>query len=62
MGLLPIAIGPALTLIHLISIPATNTSVDQARSAGVGRFAGGGALSQLWPLWLAPILGGCPAA
>ena len=57
-GFAPIAIGLALTLIHLISIPVTNTSVNPARSTGVALFAGGGAISQLWLFWLAPILGG----
>ncbi|WP_149195036.1 aquaporin Z [Luteimonas suaedae] len=54
----PIAIGLALTLIHLVSIPVTNTSVNPARSTGVALFAGSGALGQLWLFWLAPILGG----
>jgi aquaporin Z len=53
----PIAIGLALTLIHLISIPVTNTSVNPARSTGVALFAGGWALQQLWLFWLAPIAG-----
>ena len=57
-GFAPIAIGLALTLIHLISIPVTNTSVNPARSTGVALFAGSGAMSQLWLFWLAPILGG----
>ncbi len=57
-GLAPIAIGLALTLIHLISIPVTNTSVNPARSTGVALFAGGWAISQLWLFWLAPIVGG----
>jgi aquaporin Z len=57
-GFAPIAIGLALTLIHLISIPVTNTSVNPARSTGVALFAGGGALAQLWLFWLAPIVGG----
>lgn len=57
-GFAPIAIGLALTLIHLISIPVTNTSVNPARSTGVAVFVGGGALAQLWLFWLAPILGG----
>lgn len=57
-GFAPIAIGLALTLIHLISIPVTNTSVNPARSTGVALFAGSGALSQLWMFWLAPLLGG----
>lgn len=54
----PLAIGLALTLIHLISIPVTNTSVNPARSTAVAVFAGGWAMSQLWLFWLAPILGG----
>ncbi len=57
-GFGPIAIGLALTLIHLISIPVTNTSVNPARSTGVALFAGSGAIGQLWMFWLAPILGG----
>lgn len=57
-GFAPIAIGLALTLIHLISIPVTNTSVNPARSTGVALFAGDGALAQLWLFWLAPIVGG----
>ena len=57
-GFAPIAIGLALTLIHLISIPITNTSVNPARSTGVALFAGPGAISQLWMFWVAPILGG----
>ncbi len=57
-GFGPIAIGLALTLIHLISIPVTNTSVNPARSTGVALFAGSGAIGQLWLFWLAPILGG----
>lgn len=57
-GFAPIAIGLALTLIHLISIPVTNTSVNPARSTGVALFAGSGALGQLWLFWLAPIAGG----
>jgi len=56
-GFAPLAIGLALTLIHLISIPVTNTSVNPARSTGPAIFAGGAALSQLWLFWLAPILG-----
>jgi aquaporin Z len=56
-GLAPIAIGMGLTLIHLISIPVTNTSVNPARSTGVAVFVGGWALSQLWLFWLAPIAG-----
>ena len=57
-GFAPIAIGLGLTLIHLISIPVTNTSVNPARSTGVALFAGGLALSQLWLFWVAPIVGG----
>ena len=57
-GFAPIAIGLGLTLIHLISIPVTNTSVNPARSTAVAIFAGGSALSQLWLFWVAPILGG----
>ena len=56
-GFAPIAIGLALTLIHLISIPVTNTSVNPARSTAVAFFAGSGATSQLWLFWVAPILG-----
>ena len=56
-GLAPVAIGLCLTLIHLISIPVTNTSVNPARSTGVGIFAGGWAISQLWLFWIAPIIG-----
>jgi aquaporin Z len=56
-GFAPIAIGLCLTLIHLISIPVTNTSVNPARSTGPAIFAGGWALSQLWLFWVAPILG-----
>ena len=56
-GFAPIAIGLALTLIHLISIPVTNTSVNPARSKGVALFAETAALSQLWLFWVAPILG-----
>jgi aquaporin Z len=57
-GFAPIAIGLCLTLIHLISIPVTNTSVNPARSTGVAIFAGDWALAQLWLFWLAPIVGG----
>jgi aquaporin Z len=53
----PIAIGLALTLIHLVSIPVTNTSVNPARSTGPALFAGGWALAQLWLFWVAPIIG-----
>lgn len=56
-GFAPIAIGLALTLIHLISIPVTNTSVNPARSTGVAFFAETAALSQLWVFWIAPIVG-----
>ena len=56
-GFAPIAIGLALTLIHLISIPVTNTSVNPARSTGVAVFVGGWAVSQLWLFWVAPIAG-----
>lgn len=56
-GLAPLAIGLCLTLIHLISIPITNTSVNPARSTGVALFAGGWAISQLWLFWVAPIGG-----
>jgi aquaporin Z len=56
-GFAPLAIGLCLTLIHLISIPVTNTSVNPARSTGVALFAGGWALGQLWLFWIAPILG-----
>jgi aquaporin Z len=58
IGFAPIAIGLALTLIHLISIPVTNTSVNPVRSTGVALFAETAALSQLWLFWLAPIVGG----
>ncbi|MDR3324338.1 MAG: aquaporin Z [Zoogloeaceae bacterium] len=57
-GFAPLAIGLCLTLIHLISIPVTNTSVNPARSTAVAVFAGEAALSQLWLFWVAPILGG----
>jgi len=57
-GFAPIAIGLTLTLIHLISIPVTNTSVNPARSTGPALLVGGWALAQLWLFWLAPILGG----
>ncbi len=57
-GFAPIAIGLGLTLIHLISIPVTNTSVNPARSSGVALFADGPALAQLWLFWVAPLLGG----
>jgi aquaporin Z len=57
-GLAPIAIGLCLTLIHLVSIPVTNTSVNPARSLGVAVYEGGWALQQLWLFWVAPIAGG----
>ncbi len=57
-GFAPIAIGLCLTLIHLVSIPVTNTSVNPARSTGVAIFAAGWALQQLWMFWLAPLIGG----
>ncbi|MOA60583.1 Aquaporin Z 2 [compost metagenome] len=57
VGFAPIAIGLTLTLIHLISIPVTNTSVNPARSTGQALFVGGWALQQLWLFWLAPIVG-----
>ncbi|CAI8999943.1 aquaporin Z [Pseudomonas sp. IT-P294] len=56
-GLAPIAIGLALTLIHLISIPVTNTSVNPARSTGPALIVGGWAIAQLWMFWVAPLLG-----
>ena len=57
-GFAPVAIGLGLTLIHLISIPVTNTSVNPARSTAVAIFAGGWAVEQLWLFWAAPIVGG----
>ncbi|ALN90617.1 aquaporin Z [Lysobacter gummosus] len=57
-GFAPIAIGLGLTLIHLISIPVTNTSVNPARSTAVALFAGSAAIGQLWLFWVAPIIGG----
>jgi aquaporin Z len=57
-GFAPIAIGLGLTLIHLVSIPVTNTSVNPARSTGQALFVGGWATHQLWLFWLAPIVGG----
>ena len=57
VGMAPLAIGLCLTLIHLISIPVTNTSVNPARSTGPALFAGAWALEQLWLFWLAPIAG-----
>ncbi len=56
-GFAPIAIGLGFTLIHLISIPVTNTSVNPARSTGPAIFVGGWAISQLWLFWVAPIIG-----
>jgi aquaporin Z len=56
-----LAIGLALTLIHLISIPVTNTSVNPARSTAPALFVGGAALSQLWLFWVAPLVGGAIA-
>ena len=56
-----LAIGLALTLIHLVSIPVTNTSVNPARSTAPALFVGGAALSQLWLFWVAPLLGGAIA-
>ncbi len=61
-GFGPIAIGLGLTLIHLISIPVTNTSVNPARSTGVALFADGPALAQLWLFWVAPLIGGAIGA
>ncbi len=58
IGFAGLAIGLALTLIHLISIPVTNTSVNPARSTGPAIFVGGWALTQLWMFWVAPIVGG----
>jgi aquaporin Z len=60
-GFAPIAIGLGLTLIHLISIPVTNTSVNPARSTGPALFVGGWALAQLWLFWIAPIAGAIAA-
>ncbi len=60
-GFAPIAIGLGLTLIHLISIPVSNTSVNPARSTGPALFVGGWALSQLWLFWVAPLVGGALA-
>ena len=56
-GFAPTAIGLALTLIHLISIPVTRTSVNPARSTGVAVFVGGWAVGQLWLFWVAPMVG-----
>ena len=60
-GFAPMAIGFALTLIHLVSIPVTATSVNPARSMGVALFAGGEMIGQLWLFWLAPIVGASAA-
>ena len=60
-GFAPLAIGFALTLIHLVGIPVTNTSVNPARSTAPALFVGGWALGQLWLFWLAPILGAAAA-
>jgi aquaporin Z len=60
-GFAPIAIGLGLTLIHLISIPVTNTSVNPARSTGPALFVGGWAIAQLWMFWVAPLLGAAAA-
>ena len=57
LGFAPLTIGLCLTLIHLISIPVTNTSVNPARSTGPALFVGGWAIGQLWLFWVAPILG-----
>ncbi|MBV1917528.1 MAG: aquaporin Z [Sphingomonadaceae bacterium] len=61
-GFAPLAIGLALTLIHLISIPVTNTSVNPARSTGVALFAETGAMGQLWLFWVAPLIGAAVGA
>ena len=61
-GMAPVAIGLCLTLIHLISIPITNTSVNPARSTGVAIFVGGWAVAQLWVCWVAPIIGAVAGA
>src|SRR6202021_3737854 len=62
VGFAPLAIGLTLTLIHLISIPVTNTSVNPARSTGPAGFVQGWALAQLWVFWLAPVVGGAVGA
>jgi aquaporin Z len=62
VGFAPLAIGLALTLIHLVSIPVTNTSVNPARSTAVAFFAQNGAVGQLWLFWLAPLVGGALGA
>ena len=61
-GFAPIAIGLCLTLIHLVTSPVTNTSVNPARSTGVALFQGGWAIGQLWLFWLAPLIGGAIGA
>jgi aquaporin Z len=61
LGFAPLAIGLTLVLIHLISIPVTNTSVNPARSTGVALFQGSWAIQQLWAFWLAPLAGGALA-
>lgn len=61
-GFAPVAIGLCLTLIHLISIPVTNTSVNPARSTGVAVYVGGWAVAQLWLFWVAPIVGAIAGA
>jgi len=61
-GFAPIAIGLCLTLIHLVSIPVTNTSVNPARSTAVAVFAGGWAIDQLWLFWVAPVIGAVAGA
>jgi aquaporin Z len=58
VGFAPLAIGLTLTMIHLVSIPVTNTSVNPARSTGPALFVGGWALEQLWLFWVAPLIGG----
>ncbi|HUO00282.1 MAG TPA: aquaporin Z [Bradyrhizobium sp.] len=58
VGFAPLAIGLTLTMIHLVSIPVTNTSVNPARSTGPALFVGGWALAQLWMFWIAPLIGG----
>jgi aquaporin Z len=62
VGFAPLAIGLALTLIHLVSIPVTNTSVNPARSTAVAFFAQNGAAGQLWLFWVAPLIGGALGA
>ena len=58
VGFAPLAIGLALVMIHLVSIPVTNTSVNPARSTGPALFVGGWAIAQLWLFWVAPLIGG----